>query len=193
MKLKSFSLITLVTGCLLTIIGFVVPFIAMQLHFEQPGATGIIGGAGAPTYWLFVFTVMNGWPFCFMLLGAGLIVTSLFCLVFSKTVQVHCSIQTSAVSFCLSASGALGLVCAFMLYVISAFKEASKHPIAYPFSLIVGLLSLFTFIVLIAAYFKFRKNKRSVKGLIIDILTCVFYFPAFFFSFSYLHQWISSI
>lgn len=191
MKSKSFSLITLLWGVIFTVIGIVAPIISLQSVFSAGGAVGIIGGADAPTYKFVVFDLMDGWPFCLVLFGVSLILTGMFCLIFTQTVKSNCSIKTLMISLGLSAAGALGLVCAFMWYTITAFGEMSRHPVTYPVSIIAGLLSFGVFAVLCSVYIKQRKLKWSTKGLVIDIFTSILYLPAFFFAFSYLYGWIS--
>ena len=191
MKLKQISLLTLLTGALFSIIGVIVPFITLQSYTSQNGAIGIIGGADTPTYEFIVFRIMNGWPFVAILFGITLIVSALFCFIFSKTVKNNCNIKTTALSLGLSAVGALGLVCAFLWFSITSFGEMSKHPIEYPVSVLLGIFCFFTFIVLVAIYFKVRNINWSIKGVCIDILTSVIYLPTFFFTFSYLYNTLS--
>lgn len=191
MKLKKFSLLTLLAGILLLIIGIIVPIVAVYIYTSQNGAIGIIGGADTPTYEFVVFHIMNGWPFIAILFGITLIVSSLFCLVFSKTVKNNCSIKTSVLSVGLSAVGAAGLVCAFLWFLIVSFGEMSKHPIEYPVSILLGIVCFFAFVVLIALYFEARKINWSIKGFCIDILTSVIFLPTFFFAFSYLYNTLS--
>ena len=189
--MKKISLLTLLTGALFSIIGVIVPFITLQNYTSQNGAVGIIGGADTPTYEFLVFRIMNGWPFVAILFGITLIISALFCLIFSKTVKNYCNIKTTALSLGLSAVGAAGLVCAFLWFTIVSFGEMSKHPIEYPISVSLGILCFFAFIVLIAIYLKLRKINWSIKGLCIDILTSVIYLPTFFFAFSYLYNTLS--
>ena len=191
MKLKQISLLTLLTGALFSIIGVIVPFITLQNYTSQNGAIGIIGGADTPTYEFVVFRIMNGCLFIAILFGITLIVSALFCLIFSKTVKNNCNIKTTALSLGLSAVGAAGLVCAFLWFSIVSFGEMSKHPIEYPVSVLLGIISFFGFIVLIALYLKTRKTNWSIKGLIIDVLTSIIYLPTFFFAFSYLYNTLS--
>lgn len=160
MKLKSLSLISLLCGIVLTVIG-VAPF--------------------------------NGFSFCLILFGAALIVTALFCLIFSKTIKANSTIKTSAISLCLSAVGALGLVCALIWYTIIVFHEMSKHPISYPVSVFLGIICFVFFIILIVLYFKHRRNSWSIKGVLIDVLTSIIYLPFFFFAFYYLSEALSRL
>ena len=84
MKLKQISLLTLLVGALFSIIGAIVPLIALQNYPFENGAVGIIGGADTPTYEFVVFRIMDGWPFVAILFGITLIISALFCLIFSK-------------------------------------------------------------------------------------------------------------
>ncbi len=187
MKLKQISLLTLLTGALFSIIGVIVPFITLQNYTSQNGAIGIIGGADTPTYEFVIFHIMNGWPFVAILFGITLIVSALFCLIFSKTVKNNCNIKTTALSLGLSAVGAAGLVCAFLWFSIVSFDEMSKHPIEYPVSILLGIVCFFAFAILIAVYLKLRKTNWSVKGFYIDILTSIIYLPTFFFLLAYIY------
>ena len=188
MKLKLMSLLTLLTGVLFSIIGVIIPFITLKNYTYQNGGIGIIGGADTPTYEFVVFRIMNGWPFVTILFGSALIVSALFCLIFSKTVKNNCSIKTTVLSLGLSAVGAAGLVCAFLWLTIVSFGEMSKHPIEYPVSVLLGIISFLGFIVLIALYLKIRKTNWSIKGFIIDVLTSIIYLPTFFFVLSYMYN-----
>jgi len=64
----------------------------------------------------------------------------------------------------------------------------SKHPIEYPVSIFLGVLSFVAFVGLIFLYFKERKTNWSVKGIIIDVLTYAVYLPTFFFAVSWLYE-----
>ncbi len=97
------SLLTLLTGVLFLIIGVIIPFITLKNYTYQNGGIGIIGGADTPTYEFVVFRILNGWPFVTILFGSALIVSALFCLIFSKTVKNNCSIKTTVLSLGLSA------------------------------------------------------------------------------------------
>lgn len=191
MKLKLFSLITLLSGFLLSMIGIVAPFIRLQNYTSANGSIQIIGGADTPTYKFILFQSMHGWPFCLMLFGACLIVSALFCLIFTKTIKTNCSIKTSIISLGLSAVAALAILCVFTWYTIVVFHEISKHPVSYPFSVNLGILCCVVFVVLIVLYCKFRRVCWSIKGFVIDAFTSVIYLPAFFFTFSYLYKILS--
>ncbi len=151
----------------------------------------IIGGAGAPTYRFVISRFLSGWWFCLMLFGTALIVTGVFCLIFAKTVKTHGTIQTSAIALSLSAGGALGLLYVLVWYEIVVFGEMSRHPIEYPFSIVLGLIYLLAFAALIIWYVKRRKGRWSVKGVAMDIGTVLLYLPAFWWLFFRVYQWLS--
>ena len=191
MGMRRFSSFALIGGVVSLVVGCVAPILAMESAMTDPGAVSVIGGAGAPTYEFMIFTVLDGWPFCLMLLGGCLLITGAFGLIFRKTAQVHMSVPTSLISIVLAAVGGVGAGCAFMLYVIGAFGEVSRHPVGYPGCLVVGALALIAAVVLVGAYFKLRKARMSVKGIVIDVVTCLVYVPSFFFLFAYAYEWIS--
>ena len=188
MKLKCFSLLILFAGLLFLAAGVVIPIVLLQIYTSQNGAVAIIGGADGPTALFLTFKLMEGRIICSLVFGITLIISGLFCLIFSKTIKNNCNIKTSALSLGLSAIGAAGLVCAFLWFTIVSFGEMSKHPIEYPISVLLGIFCFFTFIVLSAVYLKLRKINWSIKGLIIDILTSITYLPAFFFLFLCLYE-----
>lgn len=183
MKVKTFSLIVLIIGILALLIGLDLPMLLYAVNTPN----GIIGGAGLPTYRLY----LDGVPVCLLLWGGVLTVTGLFCLIFSKTVKKHCGIRTSAVALSLSAVGAVGLVCFLMWIVFATFGEVSRHPISYPCSVIGGLLAFVTFVVLVIVYFGFRKNNPTILGIVLDVFMSIAYLPAFFYTLSLIESLIS--
>ena len=188
MKLKRNALIILILGVLMSCLGFIAPIVYWNNYTSQNGSIGIIGGADAPTYTFMLSALFDGLPFVLILLGISLVVSAGFCLIFSNAVKKHCNINTSVISLGLSGVGALGLVCAFLWFSIVSFGEMSKHPIEYPVSVLLGIISFLGFIVLIALYLKIRKTNWSIKGFIIDVLTSIIYLPTFFFVLSYMYN-----
>lgn len=193
MKLKRISLLALFVGVMIAAIGFAAPLIALQNDSASGGATGIVGGADAPTYRFIAAHTMDSWPFYAMLLGITLVITALFCLIFSKTVKQNCGIMTTAISFGLSAVGAMGLLCFLVWFGIAAFHEVSRHPISYPVSISLGLVCLLLFFGLIALYMNRRRKSWSIKGLCIDVLTSILYLPTFFCVFYCLYEKLSEL
>ena len=183
MKLKTGSFVALIIGVLLFGIGLFPILLYCRQYTPQAGATAIIGGADQPTFSFMMSQLLHSWPFCLMLFGLSLGISALFCLLFSKTAAKNCSIKTSAVALGLSAVSALGMVSVILWYSIAAFHEMSQHPVAYPFSILVGSLCGLGCFALLILYGKARKRFWSLKGMWIDTLTAVLYFPAFFFTF----------
>lgn len=184
MKLKRYALWVLLSGIGVFLLGFVIPFVT-----ARHASMGIVGGADWPTYQF----LLNGWPIAFMLLGISAVISSGVCLVFSKTVNKHCNIKTSAISLGLSGVGALGVYCVFWWFSMAAFGEASRHPVEYPVSIVLGMLCFLAFILSIGLYFMVRRKNLSVIGVILDVLTSILYLPSFFMIISYLHAGFNRI
>ena len=188
MKLKRYSLAALASGAVLCIGSFVVPFILTFRASSGQGSVGIIGGADGPTAQFLTMQLLSSWPGCLAFLSAALVLSGLFCLIFSKTVTHVCSVKTSAVALGLSATGGAGLYCFFLWLAMTAFHETGKHPIAYPVSVAGGLLCLTGFVALLVLYFRERKQKWSWGGLAIDVATAVIYLPNFLCAVSCVHE-----
>ena len=180
-RIKKYSFISLIIGIASTLTGILLPVFAFVSYTAQGGGgVGIIGGADSPTYQFMAFQIFGGLPIYALALGAVLIIASLFCLIFRKTVARHCSLKTTALSLSLSFTGSLGLTCVLIWYSVVAFHEASTHPIEYSASIILGLLAFAIFIVLIVIYCKARRGGFSLKGVLIDIGTSILTLPLFF-------------
>ena len=190
MKLKRYALAVLILGVAFFLAGVFMPFIYLSFG-PHNGTAGIIGGAGMPTYQFIFSELFDGLLPALTLFGLCFIISAGFCLLFTKTVKTHCSLATSAISLGLSASGALGLVCLMLWITIVSFHEMARYPVAYPVSILLGCLCFFVFLALLALYFRARKADRSIKGILIDILTAMIYLPAFFCAFLYLYETVS--
>ena len=188
MKLKRYSLAALASGVVLFVGSFVVPFILTFRASAGQGSVGIIGGADGPTAQFLTMQLLSRWPGCLAFLSAALVLSGLFCLIFSKTVTHVCSVKTSAVALGLSATGGAGLYSFFLWLVMTAFHETGKHPIAYPVSVAGGLLCLMGFVALLVLYFRERKQKWCWGGIAIDVATAVIYLPPFLCAASCVHQ-----
>ena len=110
-----------------------------------------------------------------------------FLLAVLRTVSTHCNIKTSAISLGLSGVGALGVCCVLWWVTLTAFGEASKHPVEYPVSVGLGMLSFMVFVFLIGLYFIVRRKNWSIKGIVLDVLTSLLYLPSFFMIISLIH------
>lgn len=177
MKLKSFSITSLIVGVFSLAAGLLLPVLVL-LAQPSGGSVGIIGGADMPTVFFITGIVLKRWPLCLILLGIALIITGLFSLVFSKTLREHCTPKMSALILASSAVGGLGEVSILMW-----LQSPNPKPIS---AIIVSVIALIAFIALVAWYCKERKAEWSWKGALIDLLTCMLYSPAFFYGFSML-------
>lgn len=192
MKLRRYALWILLLGIGVALVGLLTPIVYLRIVMHG-GSSGIIGGMDGPTYWFILSRLYDGWPIALILLGISVVISSGFCLLFSKTVNKHCNIKTSAISLSLSGVGAAGLVCAFRWLAIVMFDGSSKFPIEYPVSISLGVLCFLAFILLIGLYFMVRGKNWSIIGVIIDVLTSIVYLPAFFWIISYVYEGFSRI
>ena len=192
MRLKQNSVFALIFGFVILLVGAVMPLIYWGNYTSRNGTIGIIVGSAAPPSYTFMLSALfDGLPIILILFGISIVISSVFCLLFSKTVNVCCNIYTSVLSLGLSAVSAIGLVCAFLWFTIVSFGEMSKHPIEYPASILLGILCFLAFAVLIVLYFKACRINWSIKGIVIDALTFIVYLPTFSFLFMYLYELIT--
>lgn len=186
MKLRRYALWVLLSGIGVALVGLLTPIVYLRIVMHG-GSSGIIGGMDGPTYWFILSRLYDGWAIVLILLGISVVISSGFCLVFSKTVSTHCNIKTSAISLGLSGVGALGVCCVLWWVTLTAFGEASKHPVEYPVSVGLGMLSFMVFVFLIGLYFIVRRKNWSIKGIVLDVLTSLLYLPSFFMIISLIH------
>ena len=186
MKLRRYALWVLLSGIGVALVGLLTPIVYLRIVMHG-GSSGIIGGMDGPTYWFILSRLYYGWPIAFILLGISVAISSGFCLLFSRTVSTHCNIKTSAISLGLSGVGALGVCCVLWWVTLTAFGEASKHPVEYPVSVGLGMLSFMVFVFLIGLYFIVRRKNWSIKGIVLDVLTSLLYLPSFFMIISLIH------
>ena len=179
-KYKIYSSIALILGLLLALVSVLVPIIKINEFTAQNGSVGIIGGADGPTAIYLTSHLLDGNLLFTLILGLTLFLSGAFCLIFKRVVINNCSLKTTALSLIISFFGASGLACFFIWYSIVAFLEISMHPIAYPLSIIGGILSLVAFIITIIIYIKARKEHFKIKGIVVDIITSIITIPTFF-------------
>lgn len=179
-KFKIYSSSALISGLLLALASVLVPIIKLSNYTVQNGSIGIIGGADGPTAIYVTSQLLGGHLLSALILGLTLFLCGGFCLIFKRTVMNNCRLKTTALSLIISFFGASGLSCFFIWYSIVAFLEMSIHPIAYPCSIFVGLLSLVAFVMAIIFYVRARKENFKIKGIVIDILTSIITLPILF-------------
>ncbi len=193
MKLKQYSLFTLFAGLIILAVGAVIPLVYVLSIPSNSASTGIIGGASTPTYEFLLEELLCGLPLILIRFGFVLAVCSLFCHLFSKTVETHCTIPTSLISVGLSAIGALGLYCFFNWALIIYFEDISISPVEYYVSIILGLVCLAAFILLTVFYFKQRKKAWSLWGVLIDVMTSIVFLPSFFWAANAIRDFLDGI
>ena len=170
--LKKVSLIGLIVSILIVAFAVGYPALAWALSDSADKTVAIIGGADGPTAIMITRRLFFG-SFLGVLTSFGipLLLISLFCLIFPSFVQKNFSVKTTALALGISATGCLGLWCVLECLAILAFASPSEHPIAYPASIIVGVLSLILFIILFALYCKARKGETRILGVVFDVFT----------------------
>ena len=177
-KIKIYSLLSLILGFTLILINVLMSIVKLN-YISQNGSIRIIGESDKSTL-LFLLKYCGGGLLFTIILGLTLSLCGGFCLVFKRTVINNCKLKTTVLSLIISLFGASGLSCFFIWFSIVAFHEMSMHPIAYPFSIFVGLLSLIAFITVIVFYIMVRRNNLKPIGIIIDILTSITTLPVLF-------------
>ncbi len=177
MKLRKFALLALAVGVVLLGLGVAGPFLVLH---NDGKSVGIIGGADVHTYRYIWSHIVLSWPGGVLFLGAALSLSALFCLIFTKTVQKHCRVDTSLAAVGLSAVGAAGLVCFLFWIVAVAFGGRDRNPIVYAYSIFLGAVCFFAFLGLCALYVVRRQKNSSVLGVLIDVFTSILYLPGFF-------------
>lgn len=183
-------LIALACGIFLVAAGVLAPFIFV-LVAQNSTSVGIIGGADGPTAIYLTSQLLQRSLFPLLVCtGAALIIGSLFCLVFRKTVKEYCSKKTSLLSLFLSATCALGAYCFVIWMAIVTFNDMASSPIAYPLSIVLGIISFVAAVLLVVLYIKERKKQPSVKGVVIDVLSAILCFMPFVMLYEFLHELI---
>lgn len=123
------------------------------------------------------------------LFGASCAMFGLLSLIFHRFADKHCPAKTSLVSLGLSAAGRLGLYCAFTYIGCSMMRSSTmRFPIEEPTSLLLGLFCLFGFVFLFVLYVRLRTKSPSVPGVIIDVLTALWYVIPLSYLYSGLHD-----
>ena len=167
---------------------YIIALAVKLVTISQNGGFGIIGGADLPTLRIIL---SDYWPS--IVIGLILVACSAFCLVFSKTVMNNCTLKTTAVSLGISFAGMSGLYCFLQWYSIVVFHEMSRHPIRFPSSIVIGLLSFAALVFLIVLYFRLRKQTFSIKGILIDVATSLIAFLPFSIIITIIFNFVSDV
>ena len=185
MKIKIFSTIVFLFGIFSLFIKNIVPEWILKIYADAKGIS-LLSDTNSITIKFFI----TNWSYLFLCLGCALIMTAMFCFLFTQTVKNTCTLATSAISIGLSAIGGMGVYCVLVWFSTVAFGEQHKYPITYPTSIILGMFCFFLFIVLAVIYFYIKQKKQSLKGFVIDILTSIIYLPTFFAHSRFFINWL---
>lgn len=83
-KKKTVSAIIIIFGVLLILFGILAPFFAVN---DSLPSTGIIGGAGAPTYWFLFFRMWGGACIASVFIGGAAVMAGVLVLWMTKTYE----------------------------------------------------------------------------------------------------------
>jgi hypothetical protein len=180
MKNKVSWLVTLLSGLILFSGSIIWANSSYNNYLVRSKDETVVGVVRGYSYGNYVVTEMHYIPYVLKLLGIALVITGLFALIFNKTVRQCCNIKTTAISLGLSSMAACGVYCFLTLFIISVFSSSKGYPYDYPTSKAGCIISLLIFIVLFVSYIIVRKDTLKIKGVVIDILLCILYFPSFF-------------
>ena len=171
--------ILLAIGAILLTTGLLAPLYFLDASVgEHP--VGIIGGAGVHTYSFFLIRQFNGLWLSLALLGGATMIASAFSLIFHKLVSKTCGLITSLHSLALSLFGSTGLNFAIWT-ALTSFSWDMRYPYANPTFYGCGLICLFICIFWLISYFFGPWYKRaSFRGLLLETMLTILYFPGFF-------------
>lgn len=179
MTLKRFSVITLVCGLILTVVGLIISFLMIS---NNDSAVGIIGGASLPTYFYMLNSLV--WLDIILDIGFRLIVISLFCFIFGRYIKTNCSISASILSLGISAAVALLVNFGYMCVQIVFLGMIQDNVLRFIIGVLLSAVGLVISVILMCQYIQLRKKEPKWVGILIDILTVFITFPLFSYVFS---------
>lgn len=185
MYTKKCTALILSMGILISAIGIVLP---AMLVLSAP-SIGIIGGADGPSYWFLLGNGCYHIPAFLISIGFTVFIIGLYGLFLEKALTRYSSPVFTLLSFGISIMIAGGTVCLLTFMMVVAFSnEIHQYPIAGPASALGCFLAFVGIVVLLAFYCKYRKEKMSIKGILLDILLVVLTFLPLFFVVCYLGE-----
>ena len=125
------------------------------------------------------------------LCSGGLILGNAPYLIFGRASRNDCSIQTSLCSLGISACVGVGLYCLFSFVMCHVMSSPARHPVAYPMSVAVGVLSLIGAITLVCLYVRERRGWWRAAGGTMDAWCVLSHVLPCFFACAFLHDVIS--
>lgn len=130
------------------------------------------------------------WLLAFLCSG-GLILGNAPYLIFRRVAHRGCSIQTSLYALGISACVGVGLYSLFSFVMCHVMSSPARHPVAYPMSVAVGVLSLIGAITLICLYVRERRGWWRAAGGAMDAWCVLSHVLPCFFACAFLHDVIS--
>lgn len=190
MDFKKVFLIFAFVGILLLLIGFTLPIIA-----EGSGCL-LLGDFYGPIdneYYL-ISTITEFGIEAFKIFGIGMCIYGAFGSIFNKTIKKHCHIKTTVTAMYISIDIGFALFSLFMfVFGCHFFTEPKNHPIRYPASISFMIVSFLMFCGLIYIYIRFRKEQKSIVGVLIDVGTAIVFAGGFFLNFYMLYSVVSDV
>jgi len=169
----------------------ILPFIILIIRYliMPKGPIGIIGGADIPTLYYCIYIAFATPHGAFFFAGAYLVLISIFCLIFNKTVVNNCNLKSAknilGVSFCgMAAYSFLNHANAVYSGLYIANDEMSKmlfsESLLY-LCLIIAAVALAFLIVFIVKYIKSKIADFKIKGFILEIALLLTSFIPFYY------------
>lgn len=159
------SLSLLIGGGLLLAAGIILPVWIQRQEF-----------IGSENYWICFHYWYGGLCRSLTFLGGACLLSSLFAMVFKKTVETNCRLSSSLSAFFVSVTSSAGFYCLFVWCVLTAFGEIRLHPLEYIGSISGGSVCLIACILLIGYYYQQRKKHFSLRGIVLDVTLMVLFF-----------------
>ena len=91
----------------------------------------------------------------------------------------HFTVKTCVLSLILSAAAGLGMASLLLLASCYYDSNPSKHPIAFPVSILFGIIALSVFTIGFFKYAHARMSNPSIWGIIADVLGALLLSPGF--------------
>ena len=100
----------------------------------------------------------------------------------------HFTVKTCILALILSAAAGLGMF-ALLLFASCCFlTNPTRHPIAFPASILIGLVALTVFAICFYKYIQARSAAPSNWGVLTDILGAILLSPVFGYLFALLAE-----
>lgn len=168
----------------------------MKIHFSKtPLVFGLAGvllllsgmaipclmkkSVNSPEYWDCFQYWQGGICRSLALLGGVILLSSLFALLFRKTIRENCGWKTLLLSAAISATGSAGLYCLAAWGFILGLGETQHYPLEFAGSILIGGFCALAFLGFLALYWRERKKQFSPKGILIDLSLALLLFIPF--------------